>query len=832
MGSVDVLLTQDGSSVWEADDGARRQVSTVPRNFHQSTLVRRRLDELGRLQVGGPSDASQQRQQQQQPRHPGRVTWAAPGLLGNMRMSMPVDIEELISITAAQDGMTMGSEDSMLQMLLSKLPEPPATAPGMGSLNELADSLPPPPVSPPVSPRRTELPTSPFSQSFAPRIAEGPRISQLTQIWPVPTETEVEKTETEVETVMLETPAPSRRNTDEVAEQKQQRLQDSCSRLSDRGDDVPVFRVDVYAMLSSGSLAGDGPRVVVSELDGATGQARELTVEEVRGSSAVQTALAGCPAWVAEAAAKAGADAAGTGAGATLMRMPSARQQIRRRWERPTVSFCVGGGQRQRQWHRTADRRIRTVDVEAMAATHVRRQKSGSCAASESSAQTLSSQQSDGGSLRSVSSDDTVAEARVSVLAKIDENKVSGIRMSQIKAPLITGRSRLQQPSLLPSPVGRRRSEIEALLTQADAVLNNGVQLRRSATLESQRPQLRGSTSSLGPPAAPRSRLPRASFPLALGRPPSMLPLLSGGPPSRIRSPTPLAPSPARQPQPQRPDDIRGSVHASTLRQPSLRHVGSVAALRRPGADGRTLSTQNSSGSVRRHTTAERAAAGGMRRAAVRGVFNGAACGGVDEEFLTLRPVHTPDIVPRTFDPRLVERAMTPMLKTNAGILHSSIADMLRASDAAQQAEHVSPLASPLGSPVLSPATSPAMSPVMSSVLSPIGSPQPAEPRRSFSGRFSRPGFLSRNSHSSSGSGGSVGKSKDERSFASMLPLPPLRSAKSARAAQHTPSAIPMPPKQQPPPPPPAPAAPQAKSGLSAMRKARSLWTLRSSLAK
>ncbi|KAJ2371866.1 hypothetical protein GGI05_007742, partial [Coemansia sp. RSA 2603] len=287
-------------------------------------------------------------------------------------------------------------------------------------------------------------------------------------------------------------------------------------------EDTAMFRVDVYAMVSSGLLAGDGPRVVVSELDGATGQARELTTEEVRRSPAVQAALGGCPAWVAEAATKASANIAG--AGATLMRMPSVRQQTRRRWERPTVSFCVGGGQRQRQ--RTTDRRMRTVDVAAMAAAHVRRQAASSCAASDSSAPTLSSRRSEGGSLRSVSSDDTVAEPRTA-LAKIEESKISGIRMSQIKAPLTTSRSRLQQPSLLPSPVGRRRSEIEALLSQADAVLNNGVQLRRSATLESQRPELRGTPTSRGPPTAPRSRLPRASFPLALGRPPSMLPLMS-----------------------------------------------------------------------------------------------------------------------------------------------------------------------------------------------------------------------------------------------------------------------------------------------------------------
>ncbi|KAJ1937585.1 hypothetical protein EC988_007847, partial [Linderina pennispora] len=36
-----------------------------------------------------------------------------------------------------------------------------------------------------------------------------------------------------------------------------------------------------------------------------------------------------------------------------------------------------------------------------------------------------------------------------------------------------------------------------------------------------------------------------------------------------------------------------------------------------------------------------------------------------DVEFLTLRPVHTPDLVLRKFDPRMVERAMTPMLKTS-----------------------------------------------------------------------------------------------------------------------------------------------------------------------
>ncbi|KAJ1958985.1 hypothetical protein GGI12_004575, partial [Dipsacomyces acuminosporus] len=58
----------------------------------------------------------------------------------------------------------------------------------------------------------------------------------------------------------------------------------------------------------------------------------------------------------------------------------------------------------------------------------------------------------------------------------------------------------------------------------------------------------------------------------------------------------------------------------------------------------------------------------GSRRPDVRGIFN------QENEFLTLRPVHTPDLIPRRCDPRLVERAMTPMLKTDIVLMYSRLA--------------------------------------------------------------------------------------------------------------------------------------------------------------
>ncbi|KAJ2724777.1 hypothetical protein GGI07_001738 [Coemansia sp. Benny D115] len=255
----------------------------------------------------------------------------------------------------------------------------------------------------------------------------------------------------------------------------------------------------------------------------------------------------------------------------------------------------------------------------------------------------------------------------------------------------------------------------------------------------------------------------------------------------------------------------------------------------------------------------------GGRRQVIPGFFK------QDDEFLTLRPVHTPDIVPRTIDPRLVERAMTPMLKTNAGILHSSIADILRSNAsirshaaavaatgglAAMCAEGLVDCSRPseddfsdfgLGSAPQSPVAAASMlsvvhetpSPVaeqqthqsrMSPLNSPIGSPVLEKPdeapkgdgrrastssgRSSFSGRFGRPSFLSRNKKQTSPAAPSMVSAIPLPSFSSLLSSGP-KSAFSAKkpAAAAAPTDAPL-------------------SKIPNVRKARSLWTLRSSIAK
>ncbi|KAJ1898014.1 hypothetical protein LPJ66_003015 [Kickxella alabastrina] len=252
------------------------------------------------------------------------------------------------------------------------------------------------------------------------------------------------------------------------------------------------------------------------------------------------------------------------------------------------------------------------------------------------------------------------------------------------------------------------------------------------------------------------------------------------------------------------------------------------------------------------------ASAPGLQRPSIQNLFK------QDDEFLTLRPVHTPDIVPRTIDPRLVERAMTPMLKTNVGILHSSIADMLRTNasphakvntitlaytlsdddddevedfgefcarnvpqspDAAASAlatvpevspntegalqSHLSPLNSPAGLPVVD----------FSESITPKASTSNTATRSSFSGRFGRPSFLSRNRTKS------LAKPETTSSAVSGIPMPSFSSFMS-------PSSKPAPVKPAKAAPPVASVSPAVASSIPTLRKARSLWTLRSSIAK
>ncbi|KAJ1804725.1 hypothetical protein LPJ56_006668, partial [Coemansia sp. RSA 2599] len=234
-----------------------------------------------------------------------------------------------------------------------------------------------------------------------------------------------------------------------------------------------------------------------------------------------------------------------------------------------------------------------------------------------------------------------------------------------------------------------------------------------------------------------------------------------------------------------------------------LRHVASSNTLRGSGygqrsAYGARNYAESSDSDEYTHAPARYLAQSGSnsslygkpRRLGVQGMFK------PDDEFLTLRPVHTPDIVPRTIDPSLVERAMTPMLKTNAGILHSSIADMLRNSASIDMQTNMASMIanitddsdiedydhcparkslqsqsqSPVGTvnalstlPETSPAeeqTQPPRQSHMSPIASPQGSPviesdagAKTPSRNSFSGRFGRPSFLTRSKAKSTSSG-------------------------------------------------------------------------------
>ncbi|KAJ2818368.1 hypothetical protein FBU31_005898, partial [Coemansia sp. 'formosensis'] len=237
-----------------------------------------------------------------------------------------------------------------------------------------------------------------------------------------------------------------------------------------------------------------------------------------------------------------------------------------------------------------------------------------------------------------------------------------------------------------------------------------------------------------------------------------------------------------------------------------LRHSGpSSAALRQAfnapfydGSDSDEPPAAPSSGMGLRRLTS-----GSVVRArpGVQALFAGSAC---DEGFLTLRPVHTPDLVPRTIDPRLIERAMTPMLKTNVGIQYSSLVDLVR-SAATITADDDDDLESlpPIHLPTLNEVSPAAEMP--QSRFSPINSPERSPVLAPTGGKLSKPGFLAR-----------------------------YRSAKPSTAPLPV-SAIPLPPAtpvQKPAAVPPPQSRALGLSNIPTLRKARSLWAMRSSPAK
>ncbi|KAJ2616832.1 hypothetical protein EV177_000859 [Coemansia sp. RSA 1804] len=308
-------------------------------------------------------------------------------------------------------------------------------------------------------------------------------------------------------------------------------------------------------------------------------------------------------------------------------------------------------------------------------------------------------------------------------------------------------------------------------------------------------------------------------------------------------------------------------IHAS---MPAIRRLPSSGRLRPVGADhDDSISSSSSLPSLARRVTVNqgRRVAAAAAAAAASAAFSSGASDS-DSEFLTLRPVHTPDLVPRTIDPRLIERAMTPMLKRNikaqqqqhlsqqprslAHALVGSLVESMESMESGAKPTHALLPSPPPHSPSppppphpqsqsppqqtlpLSPRLSQSLSPRQSllardststttqdasggvSRMSPLNSPDisaDAPRRRSFgAGRFAMPtGLFSRSKKNSS----------KPVSAVSAIPMPPPPSSASASASAT------------------ATASASAKvrssnlgiSNIPSLSKARSLWSLKAGSA-
>ncbi|KAJ2732425.1 hypothetical protein IW152_003820 [Coemansia sp. BCRC 34962] len=507
---------------------------------------------------------------------------------------------------------------------------------------------------------------------------------------------------------------------------------------------------------------------------------------------------------------------------ASRLRVPSRRTAGARVPETPTLSFTVGT-------RGASDRPVRSVDVEAMAAAHLPPAHSRFPAAADAQCLRTPSQSSTAtlaDSLRSEPPAEPAARAAVARTLLRRPQRRSGAMDSGLPTP-----RQLRASASMPPAPSRRRSEVQALITQANAVLRGG----RAAS--------------------PEPRPPRASFPLYSA--PSLALLRAPGPaPTGLRTPTALSPSLAaalsRQQhrlEPVRgghslrhsvssgelaglappPRSLRGPTPLGAIRppppvarssQPALsrratplsahapRTPGPLAAqsrLRHSGPSTATLRQAfHSGGSEERPALPRRLTSGPIMRTGMHALFGSA---GGDEGFLTLRPVHTPDLVPRTIDPRLIERAMTPMLKTNIGIQYSSLVDLVRSAAANADADpdadaDADPDADPDADdsehlPTLTEVPPAAEMP--QSKLSPISSPEhsPLVP----GAKPAKPGFLARYRSS---------KLSSAPLPVSAIPLPPpVVPTKSVGALQSL-----------------------GLSNIPTLRKARSLWAMRSSSQK
>ncbi|KAJ2449415.1 hypothetical protein EV183_004900 [Coemansia sp. RSA 2336] len=713
------------------------------------------------------------------------------------------------------------------------------------------------------------------------------------------------------------------------------------------------FRVQVHSLFAS-----EATHVSVAELsDTASTTSSQTAVED--DCADLQTALAEHPAVLQSLKAPCEKHAR------SRLRPPTrlATQRLQPRFALPALEFAVSSSKAAAG----SDQAVQSVDVEAMVAAylpHVYAKVHGIAEGarerteSESSARTLAD--THGGSdyaesHDSASSEDTLLQQRsvrmrpaqslpeqrrktTRVDGKPSTLKPSALRprhaqsVANLKAaesPAGPPRRQLHSLSQLAAPAtiaSRRRSEVEALITQANAVLSltpSGSARRRSAN------------QPHGASAAPRGlRPPRASFPLSSARMPPQPQragsivisprnsiasprgsVLSDSGISRIPSPASALGSLQNARQPLRSDSTRRRAHLSggsssseisplalapvhtaistelaTCRlpasapirrsRPSISLSGlrppqpsassglrmpSTPALKRPpisamvprGASSSLIAPSGSGGlagarrppqgpSSVQHLPRLLGTPGTMMRSSTVGYSGmsyayssdseessmladssdtlsrlrnhtargaGRSAASRDDEFLTLRPVHTPDIVPRTIDPRLVERAMTPMLKLNASskqpVPSSSLSQMVQqlSDDNCSSMASLPDARDSSSSRIIAredskPEPRASTNTDQVSRMSPLNSPKQSFGARASTDsgrRFGKPGFLARRwtKHST-------------------VPVPAV-------------SAIPMPP-------PPSTEKSTRKKSVSSkipsLRKARSLWSLRPSLSK
>lgn len=537
-----------------------------------------------------------------------------------------------------------------------------------------------------------------------------------------------------------------------------------------------------------------------------------------------------------------------------------------------------------------SDVSIRTVDIEAMAARylpHVHAMLPSSAVGEDVASSEDNGELTDASSVTLLDSNQHSKSGRSHrpsslSLGNNNADVTTGIRTpQQLRASgSISNLRTSYQSSPTIRPVSKRRSEVEALINQANAVLNSnsGIHTGGDVTPESPLTPISAPTHSRGGRPL-RYRPPRASFPLTAPpsistsrratadavngkRSASMSPKPYAAavlPATGLRTPTTVSLAAALNRQQHKLEPARTSQCSNGSQEvlASLRAVNSELTPRnvtsttsnsnlRVSASAGSMSKIPiiSNSSLRNNSTKLKGtltrvptgAQGLKKRPQVQKIFD------MDDEFLTLRPVHTPDLVPQTFDPSLVERAMTPMLKTslnhkNSGcVQYSNLSEMIQSVTVEEDPSQLSPSvtgdlltptktmidsptnpASPLvGSfnkpladhpPVqshLSPFSSPEMPPSNSMKRSQDSDDMVTSRRTSLGSRIIRATFLSRHTPLKS--------SKTPTPAVSSIPMPPPVSSSTARQQR--------------------PQTASARLGLSnipKLRKAKSLWMLKSS---